>query len=179
MKELSVEEKAQRYDEALERAKCVIEQNPLMEYLKKGIEYIFHELKEDEDERIRKALIELVRMVDKNPIHQIFGYGDIKYSDMIAWLEKQGEQKPNDKVVPKFKIGDYVKNVNDKREPIYEIVYMDKECYICEYRGKENMGDKVVMHFAFDNPYLRLVEQKSVDKVEPKFHEGEWITIKQ
>ena len=53
----------------------------------------FPELKESENERIRKALIELVRMVDKNPIHQIFGYGDIKYSDMIAWLEKQGEQE--------------------------------------------------------------------------------------
>lgn len=70
------------------------------------------------------------------------------------------EQQPTDKVEPKFKIGDYVKNVNDKREPIYEIVYMDKECYICEYRGKERMGDKAVMHFAFDNPYLRLVEPK-------------------
>lgn len=86
----------------------------------------------------------------------------------IAWLEKKGEQKPADKVEPKFKIGDYVKNVNDKREPIYEIVYMDKECYICEYRGKERMGDKAVMHFAFDNPYLRLVE--------PKFKVGDIIT---
>lgn len=56
---------------------------------------IIPELKESEDERIRAALIKLVEMVDKNPIGQIFGYGDIKYSDMIAWLEKHKEQKPN------------------------------------------------------------------------------------
>ena len=88
-----------------------------------------------------------------------------------TWLEKQGESK----YIPKYKIGDYVKNTNYKGEPIYEIIYMDKECYICEYRGKERMGDKAVMHFSFDNPYLRLV-QKPVDKAEPKFHEGDWVT---
>ena len=88
----------------------------------------------------------------------------------LLGLKKQGEKK----YIPKYKIGDYVKNTNYKGEPIYEIVYMDKECYICEYRGKERMGDKAVMHFSFDNPYLRLV-QKPTDKVEPKFHKGEWI----
>ncbi len=72
---------------------------------------------------------------------------------------KKIEQKSVDKVEPKFKVRDFVKNTNYQGEPIYEIVYIDKECYICEYRGKENMGDKTVMHFAFDNPYLRLVEQ--------------------
>lgn len=89
-------------------------------------------------------------------------------------ITKQGEQK----YMPKYKIGDYVKNTNYKGEPIYEIIYMDKECYICEYRGKERMGDKAVMHFSFDNPYLRLV-QKPTDKVESKFHEGEWVVDKQ
>ena len=69
-----------------------------------NLEYIFPELeerKESENERIMEALIELVKMVDKCPIGQIFGYGDIKYSDMIAWLEKQGEQKSATKVKPK------------------------------------------------------------------------------
>jgi len=87
----------------------------------------------------------------------------------IRELDKE-EKKPA-VITPKFRIGDYVKNVNDKREPIYEIVYMDKECYVCEYRGKENMGDKAVMHFAFDNPYLRLVEQNPVDNVEKPWSE--------
>ena len=80
----------QKYKEALERARKIENGEPID--VPDGTHIpvaIFPELKESEDERIRKALIELVRMVDKNPIHQIFGYGDIKYSDMIAWLEKQ------------------------------------------------------------------------------------------
>ena len=108
----------------------------------------------------------------------------------VVESEKQGEQKPNPcdecinvkgcincengelreteqkpVVIPKFRVGDFVKDTNYHREPIYEIVNMDNECYICEYRGNKSMGDKSVMHFTFDNPYLRLVEQKPVEEV--------------
>lgn len=68
----------------------------MSDYCKEKTEGMIPEIRESKNNRIRKALIELVRMVDKNPIHQIFGYGDIKYSDMIAWLESQGEQKPTE-----------------------------------------------------------------------------------
>lgn len=88
MKELSVEEKAQKYNEALERAKSVIEQNPLMEYLKKGIEYIFPELKEREGERIRKELIEYLK---ERKSCESYGQYVVRYDRWIAWLEKQGE----------------------------------------------------------------------------------------
>jgi len=71
----------------------------------------------------------------------------------------QKEQKPS----PKFKVGDYVIDTNYKGEPLYQIVGIDKECYICEYRGDKEMGNRAVMHFAFNNPYLRL-EQKPVEK---------------
>ena len=81
---MAQEEKAKRYDEAIKRAKGVIEQNPLMEYLKKGIEYILPELKESEDEKIRKRIIHAL-------------HGDVldmeETNKAIAWLEKQGEQK--------------------------------------------------------------------------------------
>ena len=53
---MNKEQKAKAYDEAIERAKGVIEQNPLMEYLKKGIEYIFPELKESE--KIRNTIFD-------------------------------------------------------------------------------------------------------------------------
>ena len=98
------------YKEALERAR---------EELGSGcfdrgtVEYIFPELKESKDERIRKALIKMVKVADKNPVHQLFDYGDIPYSDMISWLEKQGEmseQKPADKSEPKFNVGDWITN---------------------------------------------------------------------
>ena len=150
--------------ETIETLKKMIEDGNLSQEI---AEKYCPELKESEDERIRKALIDIIRV----------GYSDyakeFTKQELIAWLEKQDQQK----YIPKYKIGDYVKNTNYKGEPIYEIVYMDKECYICEYRGKERMGDKAVMHFSFDNPYLRLV-QKPADKVEPKFKDGDWIVYK-
>ena len=92
MKELTIEQKAKCYDEALERAKGVIEQNPLMEYLKKGIEYIFPELKESEDEKIKGAIIHFISHTPTVP------KGIIGKKTMLAWLEKQGD-KPQGKSV--------------------------------------------------------------------------------
>ena len=81
---MTEEEKAKRYDEAIERAKGVIEQNPLMEYLKKGIEYILPELKESEDERIRKGIIRnLEYLADRAE-----GFVKDELKERIAWLEK-------------------------------------------------------------------------------------------
>jgi hypothetical protein len=88
---MTTEEKAQRYDEAIERAEGVIEQNPLMEYLKKGIEYIFPELIESEDERIRKALMQ--NLQERFGTKGNMGKG-LDMPDVLAWLEKQCEQKP-------------------------------------------------------------------------------------
>ena len=81
MKELSIEEKAKRYDEALERARCY-----------KGLEAemsnVFPELKEsDDDEWIKIALIKIVN--DHYPL-----FKEIDRAKTIAWLEKQGEHKP-------------------------------------------------------------------------------------
>ena len=81
----------QKYKEALARAREI---HCNEGEKRRDMEFIFPELKESEDERVREALIELVKMVDKAPIGQIFGYEGIKYSDMIVWLEKQGEQNP-------------------------------------------------------------------------------------
>ena len=96
-----------KYKDALDRARDLMtNQNPpaFDEHL---IEIVFPELKESEDARIRKML--------RAYIHD-FGvpkeyFGDVETSDVLAWLEKQGEQKPADKVEqpykvkPKFKVG--------------------------------------------------------------------------
>ena len=84
-----------KYKEALERAKGVIEQNPLMEYLKKGIEYIFPELKESEGERIRKIIYGWIYTQPSE-----FFEGGFSKEEMLTWLEKQGEQKLT---LPKWK----------------------------------------------------------------------------
>ena len=104
MKELSIEEKAQRYDEAFGRAKGLYAKGaPDSLYL----EEMFPELKESEDEKIREAIIDTLNRVDQRIIEINYG---IKHKDAIAWLEKQGEQKPADKVEPKFhfKVGQWI-----------------------------------------------------------------------
>ena len=68
---MTVEQKAKAYDEALEKAK---------KYIEKGytvlMSDLFTELRESEDERIRKALIEGVR--------QIRCKGDVTQEQMLA-----------------------------------------------------------------------------------------------
>lgn len=64
---------------------------------------IFPELKEGEDERIKKEIIECLK-------NNALGYPEQTRNKWFAWLEKQGEQKPTDKVESKFKVGDWIIN---------------------------------------------------------------------
>ena len=84
---MTTEEKARAYDEAIERAK---------ELMNKGyyvlMPEIFPELKESEDERIRKWLIDTIKAVPDDSIE----WEKIDKSNVISWLEKQGEQKSVD-----------------------------------------------------------------------------------
>ena len=78
MKELSIEEKAKAYDRALEIAKawCKIDNNDLSN---DDLETIFPELKESEEERIRKEIIEYIKT-------------GTYHKDWLAWLEKQSDK---------------------------------------------------------------------------------------
>lgn len=80
---MTQEEKAKAYDEALERAKGMHEEGMMAERL----EYLFPELAEIKDEKIKKSLI--------NYINAHGNGGDFTKEEYIAWLEKQGEQKPS------------------------------------------------------------------------------------
>ena len=98
MKELTIEEKAKRYGEALERAKKLQETCDSTAVVG-WCEYIFPELKESEDERIRKELIEQVAYIIPND-DEVDSEGNAlsTYQKRIdkyrAWLEKQGKQEP-------------------------------------------------------------------------------------
>lgn len=84
MKELSIEEKAKAYDDAIEiaRAKYAMKDQPTHQDLVD----IFPELAELKNERIRKHLIGVVELY--------YGKTDEQgKKDCLAWLEKQGEQK--------------------------------------------------------------------------------------
>ncbi|MDY6423701.1 MAG: hypothetical protein SPL06_02980 [Bacteroidales bacterium] len=91
MKKLTIEQKAQRYDEVIERAKTEKEKSRnlgLLEFIDEN----FPELSESEDERIRKALI--------NGFKDYKGWDEewfdgITVREAIDWLEKQGKQNLN------------------------------------------------------------------------------------
>ena len=86
MKELSIEEKAKAYDEAIEKAKYYQKENG-----SGVISAIFPELAEPEDDRIRNEIIAFVIQ----SIHRGGGtpIPEEKENKWIAWLEKQGEPK--------------------------------------------------------------------------------------
>lgn len=77
-----------KYKETLERARQFSE-HPLQEDSSNIVEYIFPELQESKDERIRKEIIETFKNLGDGKIPV-----DINYADIFTWLEKQGEQKP-------------------------------------------------------------------------------------
>ena len=124
------------------------------------LESLFHELAESEDERIRKELIDFVKS-------RLAGFPQCeKY---IAWLEKQGEQKPVDEAEPKFHIGDkirFFRKGTTNEEPI-TITKIDEKGY-----WSDNL---FICNFIDADRKLKLVEQKSADKVEPRFKNGQWI----
>ena len=93
---METEDKAKRYDEALERAKKLYEQGTITE----SLSYVFPELKESEDEKIRKAIHIYFDWLDGRKDYAPKGKYTIR--DMIAWLEKQGEQDPYNGVSFKY-----------------------------------------------------------------------------
>ena len=124
----TLKQKAKAYDEAIGKAAALYKASEPMSGCNVIIETLFPELVESKDEKIRKALIEHFKF----NVQQILY--DFSNKDVLAWLEKQGEQKytqkdvdnaylkgvsttkrmfekqqkPTDTVEPKFKVGDWV-----------------------------------------------------------------------
>lgn len=174
MNGLSIE-KAKRYDKAIERAKGLIDFSSDSEL--KTLEYVFPELRESEDEKIRKEILDYIdkatgckswvawleKQEDKDSQVKLptFTFDDIlalqccmetvkkvqedkglyeKLNDLHGrvydayHLEKQGEQKPDDKIEPKFKVGDWC--IDNEDGTIFQIVkVLDKT-----YRYRTNEG---------------------------------------
>lgn len=84
----SIEEKAKAYDEALARANEMIKSMTNIGCVAKvdDIQHIFPELKESDDERISGNIIATIHLYYGEPLED-------EAKEMIAWLEKKGEQK--------------------------------------------------------------------------------------
>ncbi len=126
MKELTIEEKAKAYDEALERAKESLKDGGISQNSIDYIQSIFPELKESEDEKIREYLVRYMDNTMKS--------SELK-SKLLAWLEKQD-------IFSKKDVDDaYLKGVTDTKNEIekqYEENYQirkDIATFIFNYRG--------------------------------------------
>lgn len=135
----------EKYEMALEGIQEILssgEDSIKMSRLQLRLQGIFPELKESEN------------WIPKEIIKYLKEKGDFR-SCWIAWLEKQGEQKPADKVEPKFKVGQTIKK--EDFNPRFPIVKIEDGFYY------NDMGD----HFPFtDQDNWKLVEQNSAWGVE-------------
>ena len=84
----TIEEKARAYDEVFTKAAALYKASEPMSGCNVIIETLFPEIKESEDEKIRKSLIILLQHFCKG--YRVPGLEfPVSYKDMLAWLEKQ------------------------------------------------------------------------------------------
>lgn len=240
---MTIEEKAKRYDEAIQRAHEFCKRWDGIEVgnstlVIKEVKEIFPELKESEDERIRKEIIEMLK--NWASVHYITKE---QFGERMTWLEKQGEQKPIDKIqlgkkykciasprystfmigeiykpedkflcslinfcsdcfepiedgeqkpfdyenaniqqkdftpqedIPRYNIGDVLcdkscTTLNKDAQPNFEIIDIRNGMYICD-KGSFPISQQDEYELV-----AKRIEQEPADKVEPKFHEDDWI----
>lgn len=146
-------EKIKAYDEALKKASAAYKDED--RHLKATLERIFPELKEENDERIKKNCIHFLELQKQHHA------ATFEIEECIDWLEKQGEQKPTiemksaeeslgisseeynkiidkliydeqkhtDKVEPKFKVGDRIRHKVTNKDDVYEITKVYDDSY--------------------------------------------------
>lgn len=169
-----------KYKEALERAReyhKVDYDNTMKLYAKGTMEYLFPELKESEGEKIRKWLIGYFNQYIIDGMPQVFGNG-LNVKDVLAWLEKQGEQKPTTDIQNLTwedieKIGEII-NIVQYENPNgigAKCLYTDVlERFLDEKQTKQKVINDT------DEEIVEAVKDTSVlDLVEPKFKVGDWV----
>ena len=111
--------------------------------LNEALEFLIPELKESEDEKMRKELIRAFQSLNTIKV-----WNGIERTDIIDWLEKQSETDETKAKI--FLINKGYPIDTNGIFPTYE------EMYNIIREGLENQG-----------------EQKLGDNIEPKFHQGE------
>ena len=147
MKNLSIEQKAKRYDEAIKRAKSKIKNDKDHVLYEDDVIEIFPELKESEDERIRKELTDYIKSKFENscsltPPKNILG-------NWIAWLEKQEASNP------------------------YSGVSFEYNGHTWGMCARDN-GVEILVDGTIKE---RVSLDDKANKVEPKFKKGDWIVF--
>ena len=220
----TIKQKAKCYDEALDRARVYWEtdnDNTLDIKAKGTMEYLFPELAESDDERIRKVAIEFVKQ------NTSFNYClGISKEQILDWLKKQGklvdeyEDKLDRCACESFNKG-YKAAIEHQKEKQGE--KKSKKVSLWKhwkdgiagngegkliYLVKVNGTYRLTSCLSFECDYIKLSELDTLmfekqdkqnviealrteyekgradaiaeaGKVEPKFHEGEWVFIEE
>ena len=172
-----MEDYKKKYENALNAARKFKNDCPsLWDTKSNPFKGVFEELEESEDERIRKALIHYFS--EQDGILTAIN-GNVSIGDILAWLEKQVEQKPqgkqklfnNDKyqTVP-VEILDRLYESEKELEQLKQVEQKpDDKCICCNnFKGCITCTD--------GDQYAYITEQKPTDNLEPKFKVGDWIT---
>ena len=186
-----------KYKESLARAREI-------HFSKDEMEYIFPELKENEDKIYRRAIRQMYSFLPNKPTY----IGDVRVEDIFSWLEKQGEHA---KFRNKIQIGDKVTRNQDG--VLVNLSQLERVAKKDEKQGEQkqdpcdNCKDAMLNCHNFPCIKKRAFKQgksvfeaineekvdnsnkvepkdynsidphfaKPADKVEPKFHKGDWI----
>ena len=127
MKKLTIEQKAEAYDKAIKIAESLYKVAEPMSGCNVILETLFPELKESEDEKIRKEIAFTLEYLVSTPKSALHPGAHYTVEEALAWLEKQGEQKHIDKIEPKFKVGDWL--VHNERKHIVKVVNLTPMVY--------------------------------------------------
>ena len=165
---MTQEEKVKAYDRALEIAKAwhKLDNNDLSN---DDLETLFPSLKEPEDEKIRKWIINEIKIK-----HHSLDEDNVDFVDKaIGWLEKQGEQKEYTfKSIPRLL--DMIEPTDRAKAYCQKLIdTLAKEGYNTDTK----IVEEVLKGWNGENiPMAIMDEQKPINKIEPKFKVGDWIT---
>ena len=152
-----------------------------VECFKNTLTHIFPELKESEDERIKRILHSILSKISFH-LHDIFTEEEFQCFDAWsnAWLKKQDE-KVDVEVIDKFDT-EFEKQVSHLVAAVISKEYKYTEGFI-KWASNSLLGyAKHELEKQTGKPQgksaLEAIKEEKVDntnKVEPKFHKGDWV----
>ncbi len=135
---MTIEEKAKAYDKAIEKIKYVMDRGVEPILNKADLQSIFPELKESEDERVRKQIKAFIKSRGSQITQS-------KTDAWLAWLEKQKgiEWKPSkDEMDVLYALCYLTNTIDDRKDAILTKLYQDLKREFFNGASYENMFPK-------------------------------------
>ena len=175
---MTEKEKAKAYDEVIVRAKKL--------YSNRISEEIFHELKESEDDKIRKEIISILR-------NTYWTSNKNRFNELVAWIEKQRDKDKLIQDLGEYKVKytqevleKYVNNMSNKdderlRKTIIAFLKdfaeqgYENAVECIDWLEKQGEQEEPQVYETEDGNIITYSETDGYKFVEPKFHKGQWI----